>query len=368
MVPRASPQVDIYSALDALPADVLAALQEKQAAGFFNSLAWFEVLLATGMKREPELNIYVARDKAMGTGIILLAQAGDHGRELSSLTNHYSISFAPVYLGDEDKALPLLQILCAHLYAETPSWVRIDLRCLRVDRPATLALRAALSDAGYRVDTFYQYANWYAQVEPFRYRDYLSARPSRLRNTLSRKHKAATKKYRVTVTVHTEPGAELDAAVEAFQAVYARSWKGAEPSPDFMPRLIRDCAALGIARLGTLRLDDEIAAVQFWIVQGNVAVIYKLAHRPQFETLSPGSLLTAEMFKYTIDVDGVSEIDFGIGDEPYKRDWVDQQREMVGIEALNTGTLLGLASWLRRSLRNMLRRLGIKQYRPVRLP
>ncbi len=364
---RADTEITVYTAVDALPAAVREALEKSEDTSYLHTLSWFEALLETGMSRKPEQRIYVVRYRDTETAVILFALVGEKSKRLTSLTNHYSISFAPAYLGKKAEAMPLLRKLCAYLYAETPAWAQIDLRCLRADRPSTRALRDALLLAGYRVDTFYQYANWYTRIKPFRYNDYLLARSSRLRNTLARKQKSARKKHKITVSIHCEPGAELDLAIEAFQAVYARSWKGAEPSPQFMPRLIRDCAALGVARLGTLSFDGEVAAVQFWMVQGDVALIYKLAHAPEFGELSPGSLLTAEMFQHAIDIDGVSEIDFGIGDEAYKRDWVDQQRQIVGIEALNTRSMAGLGAWVRRCLRDFLRRLGLRSYRRVHL-
>ena len=42
-----------------------------------------------------------------------------------------------------------------------------------------------------------------------------------------------------------------------------------------------------------------------------------------------------------IEVDGVREVDFLIGDEPYKQDWMSHRRERWGIVAYNPGTLRG---------------------------
>jgi CelD/BcsL family acetyltransferase involved in cellulose biosynthesis len=42
-----------------------------------------------------------------------------------------------------------------------------------------------------------------------------------------------------------------------------------------------------------------------------------------------------------IDVDRVAEIDFGVGDHSYKKDWATERRERWGIAAFNPRTARG---------------------------
>src|SRR5690606_21002064 len=98
-----------------------------------------------------------------------------------------------------------------------------------------------------------------------------------------------------------------------------------------------------------------------------VSYIYKLAHDPDYNALSVGSLLTAHMFEHAIDVDQVSEIDFGVGDEPYKRDWTDTRRQRIGLQAVNLRTLRGFLLGMRLTIRDVLRNLGLRSYTPVTL-
>ena len=37
-------------------------------------------------------------------------------------------------------------------------------------------------------------------------------------------------------------------------------------------------------------------------------------------------MLTAALMRHVIDVDGVALVDFGTGDDPYKRDWMEETR------------------------------------------
>src|SRR5690606_32614799 len=53
-----------------------------------------------------------------------------------------------------------------------------------------------------------------------------------------------------------------------------------------------------------------------------------------------------EMFRHAIDVDGVTLVDFGVGDEAYKRDWMTKRREVYQLTCFAPslkGRLLSLA-------------------------
>jgi hypothetical protein len=45
-------------------------------------------------------------------------------------------------------------------------------------------------------------------------------------------------------------------------------------------------------------------------------------------------VLSAALFRHVIDVDGVAHVDFGTGDDPYKRDWMEQVRPRWRIDAM----------------------------------
>jgi CelD/BcsL family acetyltransferase involved in cellulose biosynthesis len=117
-----------------------------------------------------------------------------------------------------------------------------------------------------------------------------------------------------------------------------------------MPGLLQACAEKGILRLGLAWLDGAPVAAQAWIVAHGRAEIYKVAYDERFKAFAPGTLLTATLMQHVMEVDGVTEVDYLIGDDHYKRNWMSERRERWGIVAYNLRSLPGLAGFAREAL------------------
>jgi CelD/BcsL family acetyltransferase involved in cellulose biosynthesis len=109
-----------------------------------------------------------------------------------------------------------------------------------------------------------------------------------------------------------------------------------------MPRLLDSLAHEGAVRLGFLLIGGETAAAQIWLVWGGRATIFKLAHHPRFLGLSPGTILTHRMFNHLLPRDRITVVDFGRGNDRYKRDWLSNCVLRGGVIACNPGNLKGL--------------------------
>jgi CelD/BcsL family acetyltransferase involved in cellulose biosynthesis len=150
------------------------------------------------------------------------------------------------------------------------------------------------------------------------------------------------------------------AGIDAYEEIYARSWKVAEPYPLFHAEMMRRAAAIGVLRLGLLRAEGRVIAAQIWIVQGGRAAVLKLAHDEADRALSPGTVLTALMIRELIGGEAVTELDFGRGDDPYKQLWATQRRQRIGIVLANPLRLRGLAALSRQALGHARRRLAAR--------
>jgi hypothetical protein len=125
------------------------------------------------------------------------------------------------------------------------------------------------------------------------------------------------------------PGA--DCGWEAYETVYAKSWKTPEPFPHFNPSLMRACAPENQLRLGILSLDGQTLAAQFWVVHHGTATVLKLAHDAAADRWSPGTVLTGWMIQHMITQDRPHTLDFGRGDDAYKQLWTSHRQQRSGL-------------------------------------
>ncbi|MFZ2294428.1 MAG: GNAT family N-acetyltransferase, partial [Polaromonas sp.] len=161
-----------------------------------------------------------------------------------------------------------------------------------------------------------------------------------LRNTIKRR----TKKFAAdggTLELVVD-GVGLERGLDAFERVYRVKWKKGEPYSKFIPGLVRTCAERGWLRLATAWFNGEPIAAQLWIVANGKANIYKVAYNEAFKLYAPGTLVTAMLMEHVIEQDKVTEVDFLIGDDAYKKKWMSHRRERWGIIAYDPKTLQGL--------------------------
>ncbi|MCZ8322482.1 MAG: GNAT family N-acetyltransferase [Novosphingobium sp.] len=246
------------------------------------------------------------------------------GRQIHCLANWYAFRVAPLFTPAADRAA-LLTELAADLAGQSPHLV---LSPLPDENGETANLAAALRQAGWTTFVEQCDVNHVLPVNGRSYADYLATRSGPLRNTLKRKAD------KVAVTIETAFNPDSWAS---YEKVYARSWKGEEGCPGFLRQFAAQEGEAGRLRLAIARADDRPVAAQFWTVEAGTAFIHKLAHIEDARSLSPGSTLTAALLEQVIDRDRVALVDFGTGNDAYKRDWMEQVRPRYRIEAFRAG-------------------------------
>lgn len=307
----------------------------------FHTEAWFAHLLAHGFEHPPHSHgVWQLPTPTPAQG----ASAGLHWMQQTphgpwlALGNYYSGLYGPVGAAEALQNLsPAQWQAAAQALRRLPGSAVLRLQPLDAGSAWLAALQAGLRGAGFWVDRFFCFGNWYQRVPVGGFGAYWAQRPSALRHSVERGQRRLGKAGDWHIQIHTDrhAGAELDAAIAAYESVYAQSWKAPEPCPGFMPGLVRTAARQGWLRLGVLRLNGQALAAQLWLVHGGKANIYKLAYVQGQEKLSAGSVLTAALMQHTMDVDGVQEVDYLSGDDAYKADWMAQRRERVGLVAFD---------------------------------
>jgi CelD/BcsL family acetyltransferase involved in cellulose biosynthesis len=326
--------VEWYDDLDAVAADAGGTLDRANQPWLYDRLDWFR-LTRTHILPDAKLAVLRVRDGEATAWLFLIETAP---RRATPLASWYTLRFAPVVNGatSSDLSDPLFQAVAR----------RFDVIVLH-------PLDAPLCPKGWRNFTQQASVNWTLDLAGRDFATYWAERPARMRNTIARRMKS----HPVSIAIHHA----YDPALWAdYESVYAESWKPEEGSPAFLRALAEQEAAAGTFRLGIARDEGGRAvAAQFWLVEHGIATIHKLAHRESARAGSPGSLLSHAMFRAAIDDDKVERIDFGLGDEPYKADWVDTPRPMWRVDIYRQASWRGtagiacevagrLARWVRR--------------------
>jgi CelD/BcsL family acetyltransferase involved in cellulose biosynthesis len=275
-----------------------------------------------------------------GDSLMLLSREAGKPGQCRALANYYASLYSPLRSTSSDRTGGIAHIV--RLLGEMrPRISTLNLAPLDAEAADTIALSDTLSRHGWYVRRYFCFGNWYLPCDGLAFDAYMGERDSQLRNTWVRKSKRLLAAGRVRIVDST---AEVESAMDAYDAVYAKSWKQPEPYVDFVRGWARICARNGWLRLGIASVDETPIAAQFWFTVGRRAYIFKLAYDDGQAKWSAGTVLTAHMIRHALEVDRVVEIDYLTGDDAYKKSWMTQRRERVGLMACNTRTVRGLAA------------------------
>lgn len=331
-------EIRAYPDIAALPPTALELFDDAETDYPEFAAGWFANLQRTVFTDDPGVRYYVA-DRAGQPVAALPARLTRNGlrRRVEALGNYYTSLYSPI-LAPEATALDLAALLQA---ASRDHGAAHEMRFAPMDpaAPAYEKTLAALRSIGWIPFRYFCFGNWYLKVTG-NFDSYLKSRSGSMRSTIKR----MGKKFAAdagTLEIITAP-AQVAQGIEDFTHVYLRSWKKPEPYPEFIPGLIRWLAGQGWLRLGIARLAGQPIAAQFWIVHHDRASIFKVAYDENFSDYSPGTILSSLLMEHVIDHDKVTEVDFLIGDDKYKQNWMSHRRERWGIIAWNPRTLWGL--------------------------
>ncbi len=277
-------------------------------AGPFDRAEWFALLAQAGQ---------IPLVATAGEATMVLTQA--NGR-IEPLRNWYAFTWRPqAVLNGGD-----LRAIARDLRARTH---RVTLWPVPDEDGSASALAAAFRQAGWHVAVEPCDHNHVLPVNDRSFAEYWQTRPGQMRTTLKRKSK------KVAVEIHDRFD---ERAWAEYEAIYDESWKPEEGDPALLRRFAEAESSAGRIRLGIARSDDgQAVAAQFWTVENGTAYIHKLSHRESAKPLSAGTTLSAALFERVIDGDRVDLIDFGTGDDPYKRDWMEIDRPRYRVDCLD---------------------------------
>ncbi|MDN3645273.1 GNAT family N-acetyltransferase [Pontixanthobacter aestiaquae] len=282
-----------------------------QNAGPFDRFEWLDLLAKSGA----EPLIAVAEDGNAKVALPLMRTTD----RLEALTNWYNFTWRPLYSSDPK----LLEAVAHGLRSQTH---RIVMSPIPEEDGSASTIEAAFRAAGWNVLREHCDHNHVLDVKGRSFADYWAQRPGRMRTTLKRK----AKKVDVELLTRFDANAWAE-----YEAVYENSWKPEEGDPDLLRAFAEQEGAAGRVRLAIGRHEGIAVAAQFWTVEDGIAYIHKLAHLEEHKALSAGTTLSAALFEHVMDTDKVQLIDFGTGNDPYKRDWMEEDRPRYRIDCLD---------------------------------
>ncbi len=284
-------------------------------AGPFDRADWFALLAQ--YSESPPLIALASDGKAV---LALPLVAANH--RLEPLLNWYSFTWRPL-MSDGAAQERLAVALARDLRRRTH---RVTLWPLPDEDGSASLLERAFRDGGWRVGRQMCDSNHVLPVKGRSYAEYLASRPGPLRTTLKRR----SRYVEIKIIEYFDDNAWI-----IYDEIYRKSWKPTEGNPALLRAFAEAEGKAGRLRLGIARHEGRPVAAQFWTVDGGTAWIHKLAHLEDTRHLSAGTSLTAALFEYVIDRDRVSLVDFGTGDDPYKRDWMDEVRPRYRLDCHN---------------------------------
>ena len=329
--------VAAFDHLAELPPDAEALFADPSTGSLFSTRDWYHCVIGAALPEAMRPVLVLCQQDGEARALFPLKRHG--GGSLESLTTPYTCLYQPlVAAGATGETLFLIGRSFAR-FCHSHGAIRIE--ALDPDWPGLQPLLRGLRSTGLVPLRFDHFGNRHEPVAGGSWDSYLRSRDGALRETVRRKLGKALRDKDIRFDPITG-GPELEAGIAAFEDVYARSWKEPEPFPNFNASFLRAAAAMGILRLGVLRLAGHPIAAQYWVMTGKTGTVLKLAHDEAFRPLSPGTVLTALMIRSLLESDGVTELDFGRGDDPYKRQWVGMRRQRIGLIIANPFRPAGL--------------------------
>lgn len=340
-----------YDSITKLPETVKASMSQLDKTSFFKGGSWFELLEKHALPEKSTIKIYVLQDASNKSPLLVYPLLVNRQKTpfgikttLSDFSTLYGIEFSPIFLKKNLSENDLLICFFAKLKNDL-KWDILNIGLLydrqeKPDTPFQKHLSACKANFSL-VDKYYHSMNWTVHIKNHDFLTYFSERPKKLQNTIRRKKNKLQKSASSEIVIYDDM-TNIEKAIEDYMEIYQLSWKTAENSPDFIQNFIRKTAQLNILRLGILYIDGKPASFVKMILCGNKAVIYKLAYSPDYRNYSPGSILLYEMIKHVVKSDNVEYIDFGIGDDSFKKDWMHIKSQVFGIIVFNKKSMIGL--------------------------
>lgn len=341
--------INIYPAEHPLPEELQQWISKHTAHPIFASFEWFAELSKFkkrygGSKDTQFFWLFIYQSDAL----FLAAPFEKSDKKLRIISNFYTpytdIFFDKTVLSAEQA----WTLLLTQLNVACKNWRSLEIAPLFPEQFKAVSEASSAT----AVSLFkYQFSVNYSTDFPD-FATYWKSRSSRLKNTYKRRLSSLSK-HNFSIDIYAKVTDEIK---QAYWQIYQQSWKIQEPSTDFINWLIHWADGKQQFRLGLLRINGIPAAFQLWLLDGATAYIFKLAQDKQFDTFSPGTILTKYMIEQLSENAAIRSIDFLLGGDAFKALWMDNKKNIIGVEIINQATVTGKLLTLMYKLRDFIKK------------
>ena len=341
-----------YSDWDQLPDIASALFEQAEKDSLFFSRMWFESVAAMACDDDQLILLACVVDGSKVMAILpLIKSGGKNAGKIGYAIKHRYTSLYSLLITDEDQQRVLTCLV--------EGFSQLPLNGLILEPVADNdnklnALKRVMETAGFNCEYSFRHYNWIYRAQGQSFEDYMAARPTKLRNTISRKKRKLEREHGYDIRLFT--GDDVPQAMSDYYTVYTASWKANEQYTDFMDGIVARFSKQGWSRLAILYVKEQPVAAQLWFVVHSKASIFRLSYDEAWKPYSPGSILTSYLMKYVIDIDKVEEIDFLTGNDAYKQDWMSERRERFALSCVKSVKPAGRFELFIESLKGMLKR------------
>lgn len=315
-------------------------------AGVFNSWEWLYPWYSR-IEADRTLYIHTAHDdegRLVGLMPLCIERRRVMGRALRRLSFFGDTEIGSDYLdvvarrGHES----VTRAFIGRLRETSSEWDVLDLLDMDSESPTVRVLQEVFGDGAYVVEISEGSVCPCETFVPGESSEEFLRRTRRYDNYV-RRRKWLQKQPGYRIEVATEPD-EVAGPLSEFMRLHALRWAedgGSQgiTGPDveaFHRDATQYLAERGQLRLYTMKVGDKAVASVYGIVHDGTFIYYQSGRDPEWQSKSVGLVLVGETFKDSIEA-GLSRYDFLRGLEPYKADWVTQERKTVGVRVYKRG-------------------------------
>lgn len=330
--------IEKYNNIGSFPASLIKDTDQRNK-NLFKKLKWFDLLQKHIIQNNEDVIYYcVLNDNKDIEAVFPLIKTHIEGEDrynLSSLANFYSMEYEPYFRKKERNCQKAIQAFVEYLATSENHWETLSLFPIDPCKIQNIYLKEEFLKY-FMITNSLCHKNWIYHNNNEDFKKYATFSPSRIKD-IERKERQLLKKHTIKFKIWSDE-TDLDKVIKDYFEVYNNSWKDEERYKDFIPDLIKLCAKENMLRLGIIYVDDRATAAQFNIFHDKITLIYKLSYHEDYKHLSTGAILSYKMMQHAFDQDHTQEVDYGSGDDGYKKEWMNYCREKMTITAYNNNS------------------------------